>query len=168
MSNTICILLAEDDENDVLFMERALKKAAVPHPMLVVADGQEAIEYLSGEGKFADRAQFPLPRLIILDLKMPRKTGMDVLRWLKENPILECLPKVVLSSSANRQDVERGYRLGANAFLIKPSTLEERSELVKLIHHFWLRLNQPPIILTDGPEAVRTYIRDTENGLTVL
>lgn len=167
-SERICILLAEDDENDVLFMERALKKAAVPHPMRVVRDGQEAIEYLSGEGKFADRDQFPLPRLIILDLKMPRKTGMDVLRWIKDNLLLECLPKVVLSSSANRRDVERGYRLGANAFLIKPSTIEERLELVKVIHHFWLSLNQPPMILTDGPEAVREFMAESDNRLTIL
>lgn len=168
MTTPICILLAEDDENDVLFMELALKKAAVRHPMQVVADGQEAIDYLSGDGKYADRGQFPLPRLLILDLKMPRRTGMDVLRWLKNNPLLECLPKVVLSSSANRRDVERSYRLGANAFLIKPSTLEERSDLVKILDHFWLRLSQPPMILTDGPEAVRAFIDDTDNGLTLL
>lgn len=164
----VCILLAEDDENDVLFMRHAMAKASLTHPLHVVADGQEAIEYLAGEGKYADRGIFPLPRLIILDLKMPRKTGMDVLRWLQQNPVLECLPKVVLSSSANRRDVERGYRLGANAFLVKPSTVEERSELVKLIHHFWLRLNQPPMVLTDGPEAVRAFISDTANGVVAL
>jgi CheY-like chemotaxis protein len=168
MTDGICILLAEDDENDVLFMERAMKKAGVPHPLRVVCDGQEAIEYLAGEGKYADRAANPLPRLMILDLKMPRKTGMDVLRWLKEKPVLECLPKVILSSSANRRDVERGYRLGANAFLIKPSTVEERVELVKIIHHFWLQLNQPPLIITDGPEAVRAFIEETDNDLRIL
>lgn len=108
---------------------------------------------------------YPLPRLIILDLKRPRKTGMDVLRWLRENPVLECLPKVVLSSSADRRDVERGYRLGANAFLVRPSTVDERLKLVKPIHHFWLRLNQPPMILTDSPEFVQAFLTETENDI---
>jgi CheY-like chemotaxis protein len=116
----------------------------------------------------ADRLQFPLPRILILDLKMPRMSGMDVLRWLKSNPVLECLPKVILSSSANRMDVERGYRLGANAFLIKPSTVEERSELIRIINQFWIHLNQPPLILTDGPEAVRAYLSAPESAAPFL
>lgn len=168
MNTPGAILLAEDDENDVLFMRRAMTKAEVKHPLHVVADGQEAIEYLAGEGKYGDRTTYPLPRLIILDLKMPRKSGMDVLRWMRTNPFVECLPTLVLSSSANRRDVERGYRLGANAFLVKPSTVDERLELVKLIVHFWLRLNQPPMILTDGPDAVQAFLSETGNGLRML
>src|SRR5687768_12255012 len=100
MNASGCILLVEDDQNDVLFMERALRKAHVPNQVCVSHDGREAVDYLSGTGPFADRNQHPLPCLIILDLKMPRMTGMDVLQWLREQPVLSCLPVIVLSSSS--------------------------------------------------------------------
>src|ERR1041385_1639055 len=123
MNSSATLLIAEDDENDLFFLQRAFEAANVKNPIRIVRDGQEAIDYLSGIGTFADRIQFPLPYLLMLDLKMPRKTGMDVLEWLSEQAELRCLPVVVFSSSANRKDIERAYELGANAFVVKPSSM---------------------------------------------
>jgi CheY-like chemotaxis protein len=148
-------LVAEDDENDVFFLQRAFQQAKVENPLNVVRDGQEAIEYLSGEGKFSDRTLYPLPHLLILDIKMPRKTGLDVLDWLREQPELRCVPVVVLSSSAHRTDIERAYELGANAFVVKPASLERRVELAKLIGAFWVGFNEGPLVCTEGLESAR-------------
>ena len=148
-------LVAEDDENDVFFLQRAFKQAKIENPLNVVRDGQEAIEYLSGEGKFSDRNLYPLPNLFILDLKMPRKTGLDVLGWLQEQPELRCVPVLVLSSSAHRTDIEKAYELGANAFVVKPASLEKRVELAKLIGAFWLEFNEGPVVSTEGLESAR-------------
>ena len=148
-------MLAEDDENDVFFLQRAFQQAKIENPLRVVRDGQEAIDYLSGDGKFSDRNLYPLPHLIILDLKMPRKTGLDVLRWLQEQPELRCLPVLVLSSSAQRTDIERAYELGANGFVVKPASLEKRVELAKLIGAFWLDFNVGPLVCTEGLESAR-------------
>jgi CheY-like chemotaxis protein len=149
------LLLAEDDANDVFFLQRAFQQAKVENPLQVVRDGQEAIEYLSGSGRFADRRQFPLPYLLVLDLKMPRKTGMDVLEWLQGQPELRCLPVLVLTSSAHRIDIERAYELGANGFVVKPASLEKRVELAKLIGAFWLEVNESPAVCTEGLEVAR-------------
>jgi CheY-like chemotaxis protein len=155
MSSSATLLIAEDDDNDLFFLQRAFDTAEVKNPLQIVRDGQEAIEYLSGAGSFADRIKFPLPHLFLLDLKMPRKTGMEVLEWLSEQPELRCLPVVVFSSSANRRDIERAYELGANAFVVKPSSMIERAELAKAMGLFWLESNEPPMICTDGIEAAR-------------
>jgi CheY-like chemotaxis protein len=152
VKSSCTFLVAEDDENDVFFLQRAFKQAKVENPLNVVRDGQEAIEYLSGEGKFSDRNLYPL---FILDLKMPRKTGLEVLGWLQEQPELRCVPVMVLSSSAHRTDIERAYELGANAFVVKPASLEKRVELAKLIGAFWLEFNEGPLVCTEGLESAR-------------
>ena len=155
MKSRYAFLVAEDDENDVFFLTRAFQQAKIENPLHVVRDGQEAIEYLSGLGKFSDRIEYPLPHLFILDLKMPRKTGLDVLGWLHEQPELRCLPVVVLSSSAQRTDIEKAYELGANGFVVKPASVEKRVEMAKVIGAFWLDLNEGPIVSTEGLEAAR-------------
>jgi CheY-like chemotaxis protein len=142
------VLLAEDEENDVLLLNRAFKEADIQNPLRIVRDGQAAIDYLSGAGEFGDRTRFPLPCLIILDLKMPLITGMDVLRWIREQPNLRCVPVIMLTSSAEPQDVERAYELGVNAFVSKPSGISKRAELAKLIKGFWLGFNEPPAVCT--------------------
>jgi len=142
-------LVAEDDENDVFFLQRAFQQANIENPLHVVRDGQEAIEYLSGVGKFSDRTIHPLPHLFILDLKMPRKTGLDVLGWLQEQPELRCLPVVVLSSSAHRTDIERAYELGANSFVVKPASTQKRIQLAELIKGYWLQFNEPPAVCAE-------------------
>jgi CheY-like chemotaxis protein len=149
------ILLAEDDENDVLLLKLAFKQAGIQNPVHVAGDGQEAIDLLSKAAMLPNRASHPMPGLLILDLKMPRKSGLDVLRWLRQQPLLHCLPVIILSTSAHRHDLERAYQLGANAFIVKPAANEERTQLAGFIKGFWLQFNQPPIVCTDGLEAAR-------------
>ena len=163
MKSNASLLVAEDDENDVFFLQRAFQQAKIGNPLHVVRDGQEAIDYLSGDGKFSDRTQYPLPHLFILDLKMPRKTGLDVLGWLHEQSELRCLPVLVLSSSAQRTDIERAYELGANGFVVKPASLEKRVELAKLIGAFWLDFNEAPLVCTEGLESARK-LREESGG----
>src|ERR1043166_5515933 len=114
------ILLVEDDENDVFFFKYAMKKESLGNPLQVARDGQEAIDYLEGTGKFANREEFPMPYLIVLDLKLPFVMGLDVLKWIREQPQLSPIV-VVLSSSPENADIEAAYRLGATAYLVKPS-----------------------------------------------
>src|SRR5438445_8502073 len=121
MNNSLGILLAEDDENDVLLLKRAFAAAEIRNPLFVARDGQEVIDYLAGAGNFANRTEYPIPSLVLLDLKMPKRSGMDVLQWLRAQPVLRCLPVVIFSSSPHRHDIERAYRLGANAFVVKPA-----------------------------------------------
>jgi len=150
MKSERSVLLAEDDPNDVLLLQIAFREAGLHNRLHVVNDGQEAIDYLSGEGKYSDRIQFPFPALIILDLKMPRKTGIDVLQWMAGNDVLRCLPALMLSSSTHPGDIEKAYRLGVNAFVVKSPGTAQRTEFARIIKQFWLTLNELPLICTDG------------------
>lgn len=114
------ILVVEDDENDAVLIRRTLARAGVPNPRQFVTDGDAAISYLVGVGRFADRKKYPLPGLVLLDLKMPGMDGFEVLRWIREHPLFKNLPVVVLTSSDEIRDVNEAYRLGANSFLVKP------------------------------------------------
>ncbi len=136
------ILQIEDDEHDVFFLKRAFQDAAITNPLHVVHDGQEAIDYLSGAGKFADRRRYPLPGLVLLDLKLPRRDGLEVLQWLKNDPCLACLPVIMFSSSAHPEDLDQAYRLGVNAFVVKPPGLKERADFALAVKQFWLRFNE--------------------------
>lgn len=138
------ILLAEDEEHDVLFMRMAMKQAGVIHPLAVVKNGQEAIEYLSGCGPFADRQQYPIPRLVLLDLKLPLVPGLDVLRWIRSQLAYVELPVIICSSSDQDSDVENAYLLGATAYIVKSALRKERTEKVRLIKRYWLDSNGPP------------------------
>jgi CheY-like chemotaxis protein len=136
------ILLVEDDSNDVFFMKRAMKLAGMLNPVQVASDGQEAIHYLAGTGEFNDRAQFPLPSLVLLDLKLPLVMGLDVLQWIREQPKLKTVIVLVFTSSKLPPDISKAYVLGANSYLVKPSSPEELPEMVKMIKHYWLEMNQ--------------------------
>jgi CheY-like chemotaxis protein len=138
------ILLAEDNDDDVFFVRESFQRAGIENPVDVVKNGQEAIDYLSGQGQYADRSRFPMPCLIILDLQMPRRTGMEVLEWLREQPDARCLPVIIHSSSALVSDVDKLYDRGANAFVVKPASMDVRVELATHIKGFWLRFNEPP------------------------
>src|SRR5256885_16886129 len=118
------ILLAEDDRNDVFLCQHAMSLAGVPNPLHVVRDGDEAVRYIQGIGPFADRTAFPLPILFLLDLKMPRLTGFDVLSWLNEHPEHRTFMTVVFSSSSIASDIVEAYRLGAQSFVIKPASID--------------------------------------------
>ena len=140
------ILLAEDQPDDVFLMRLALQKAAILSPLFVARDGQEAIEYLSGEGAYANRLNYPLPHLLLLDLKMPRRSGFDVLEWLQAHPELKELPVIVLSSSNLEEDICKAKKLGAADFKVKPSDLGDLITLVREIHTRWL--NGTPVSAT--------------------
>src|SRR5947208_11973317 len=117
---TETILVAEDDADDAFFLQRAFKKLGIPTSLKFVHDGQEAIDYLHGDAQFADRLRYPLPDLLLLDLKMPRLTGFEVLGWVRKQHNLRRLPVVIFSSSGELTDINRAYDLGANSYLIKP------------------------------------------------
>src|ERR1041385_4027104 len=112
------VLLVEDDLNDIFLVKRAFKMAHLENPLQVVTDGEEAIHYLSGDGKYEDRDSHPLPKLIVMDIKMPRASGFDVLEWIKHDPVLRRIPVIIVSSSDRSQDVDRAYELGANAYMV--------------------------------------------------
>lgn len=133
-----CILYAEDEENDILFLERALQIAASPCTLNAVPDGQQAIDYLAGKGAFADRSLHPLPALILLDINMPKKTGFEVLEWIRQQPHFKSLPVLMLTSSSRPEDVDIARQLGANEYLAKPSNPAGLLELVKSLHDRWL------------------------------
>jgi CheY-like chemotaxis protein len=138
------ILLVEDDENDVLFLRTACNRSGLRHPLITVADGQQAIDYLSGTGTFADRAAHPLPCLVLLDLNLPIKNGFEVLQWLRDNPSLNTLLIIVLTSSSAESDAHHAYTLGANSYVMKPSNPDRLQDLMDLIKRYWIGWNFPP------------------------
>jgi CheY-like chemotaxis protein len=144
MNNEPAILLVEDDQNDVFFLKYAFENAGIGLPIHVAEDGQYAIDYLAGDGKYSNRDEYPLPSLVLLDLKLPVKMGLDVLRWIRQQPALNTLLVVVLTSSKDPADVDEAYRLGARSFLVKPLSVAERDEMAKAIKTYWLELNEPP------------------------
>lgn len=137
------ILQVEDDPNDVFFLHKAMKKMGIMNPIQVVTDGQGAIDYLQGAGKFADRGRFPFPSLVLLDLKLPFVMGLDVLKWIRKERGA-ALPVIMLSASAEDADIASSYRLGANAFVCKPSEARQLDDIVKAIKDFWLTHNALP------------------------
>jgi CheY-like chemotaxis protein len=141
MTTDRLILLVDDNEDDVFLMERAVKGAGIKNPVHVVSDGEEAINYLSGAGQYSDRELFPFPAVVFLDLKLPFKSGHEVLQWIREQPKLKTLVVVVLTSSNQPSDIRRCYALGANSYLVKPPTPEQLVELAKSFRWYWLEYN---------------------------
>lgn len=138
------ILLVEDDPNDVLLIRRAFSRAKLLSSLHIVNDGDSAIDYLAGANQYGDRDLYPLPALILLDLKLPRRSGLEVLEWLKQQPELRRLPVVVLTSSRENIDVNRAYDLNANSYLVKPVAPDSLLEMVKMLDLYWLMLNEKP------------------------
>lgn len=155
------VLNVEDDSNDAFFFQRAMKKAGAGHPIQVARDGREAIAYLKGAGKFADRQLFPLPGLVLLDMKLPYVMGLEVLKWIRQDSGLQ-LVVVVLTASPAEADIAAAYRLGANGFLVKPSDSDQFEDMVRSIHHFWLRHNR---ILEDPAKLHVDPMKRTPNLL---
>ena len=137
MLNTELVLVAEDNPDDALLLRRALDKAGIKARVKIVPDGEEMLLYLQGLGAYSNRSADPLPSLIILDLKMPRKSGLEVLAWLGENPNLSVVPTIVLSASNLDDDVRAAYDLGANTYFVKPSTFDELVETMKMVDLYW-------------------------------
>ena len=143
MTNTI--LQVEDDSNDVFLFQHAMTEMGVTNPIQIATNGQQAIDYLNGTGKFADRETFPLPCLVLLDLKLPHVMGLDVLKWIREQPHGAQRIVLILTASAEASDISTAYRLGANGFLVKPSEVTKLEEMVKAIKDFWLTQNTSPM-----------------------
>jgi len=135
------ILLVEDDPNDVDLLRRAFTKAGVVVCLQVVDDGQKAVDYLAGRGPFADRERHPLPELILLDVKLPRRSGIEVLAWARKQPRLVTTPVIMLSSSRQAVNISRAYELGANSYLVKPVGFQKLQEVAKAISIYWLEMN---------------------------
>jgi CheY-like chemotaxis protein len=147
------ILLAEDDQTDVELLRRAFSDAGMKNPVRVVNDGQAAIDYLDQlETSPHDRA----PALILLDLKMPRKDGLEVLQWVRSRMGLKGIPVIVFSASGLARDVEPAYAYGASIYIVKPPGTQERAEIARFIDH-WLRLHTPPLSVSSGIRAARSF-----------
>ena len=138
------ILVADDSAEDAFILKRAFERAGMEVPLQFVKDGQELIDYLSGADGFADRKNHPMPRVLLLDLKMPKLNGFDVLRWLQRQPELRRLIVTVLSSSDESADVNLAYDLGANSYVVKPDSLTGYANIVKKLRDYWLEVNRPP------------------------
>lgn len=138
MTASEAVLYAEDDDNDAFLMRRAFRLAEIPNPLRIVVDGEEAVEYLSGNGRYSNREEHPTPCLVFLDLKMPLKSGLEVLKWIREASS-STVPVVMLSSSNQSSDIEQAYVAGADAFLIKPGNPSELLAMIHGVKQFWLR-----------------------------
>lgn len=149
MTTAPVVLLVEDDPDDVFLVQRAFRKLAPDARLERVADGDEAIAYLTGDAPYADRQRFPLPALMLLDLKLPRRNGFEVLQWLRGQPGLRRLPVVVLTSSCHDADIDRAYDCGANSYLVKPVLPQALQALLAGLDVFWLRTNKPPSLRAD-------------------
>jgi CheY-like chemotaxis protein len=131
------ILLAEDFEDDATIIQHVLKKAGVINPIIVVTDGAETLAYLKGEGFYADRTKFPLPSVLLLDLKMPKRNGFEVMEWCKTQPQLKDMLVVILSGHQDLGAINRAYSLGAHSFLLKPCTVEDITNLTENFRGYW-------------------------------
>jgi CheY-like chemotaxis protein len=150
MQTSDVVLYLEDDGNDAVLFQHAFENAVTNHRLIVVSNGTAAVEYLTGHGKHADRAQYPLPRLVLLDMMMPGVSGIDVLKWIRGIPRFSTLVVLMLTSSNRDSDIQRAYELGANGYLVKPTRAEELTAMAKSIGDFWLTRNR---VAVDGGDA---------------
>ncbi|MDB6018386.1 MAG: response regulator receiver protein [Pedosphaera sp.] len=139
------ILVVEDDPDDQFLIEKAFRGLGVTSPIHIMGDGAEAIAYMCGEGKYADRKKFAYPTFITTDLKMPRADGFAVLEFLKRNPEWRIIPAVVLSASRDLDDVKKAYMLGASSYHVKPETMSQLSQQLRILHDYWLTCEVPQV-----------------------
>ena len=144
MNNLAHILLVEDNRMDVELTLDAFRESRLKNTIQVASNGQEALDYIFGRGKYADRNAYPMPNLILLDLKLPGIDGFEVLRQIKGTPLLKRLPVVILTSSKEEGDRALSYDIGANSYLVKPVSFEGFLNVVKQIEGYWLALNVTP------------------------
>jgi CheY-like chemotaxis protein len=136
------IMLVEDEETDVLLVRRALSKGGILNPIIVIRDGKTAVDYLLGLDQYEDRDAHPMPGLILLDINLPRMSGLDVLQHFKGTIVGRRTPVVVLTSSSQPEEVARAYDVGANSYLVKPVTFAAFCEMASAIHMYWLLQNR--------------------------
>lgn len=148
MQDTDTILVVEDESTDQLLIERALRAIGMKGPIQIVGDGLEAIAYMMGEGKYANREQYAYPSFILTDLKMPRADGFSVLEHLKTNPAWKVIPTAVLTASSDPDDIRTAYLLGANSYHIKPSQFDKLRDLLKVLRDYWQTCQVPEVDLS--------------------
>jgi CheY-like chemotaxis protein len=144
VTNTVSILVADDDAQDTMLVQMAVERAALNFRLKSVKDGEEAIDYLMGREHYADRHAHPFPSMMLLDLKMPRLNGFDVLNFVRNQPGLRQLPIVIFSSSDDPKDIRRAYDAGANSYLCKPHSNDDLSALLKALDDYWCKFNHFP------------------------
>ena len=142
------ILLVEDNLSDVRLIQRALHKLDITNPLQVVSNGDDAVAYLAGTEQYYDRNRYPLPILVLLDLKLPRRSGAEVLMWLRQQPGLKRLPVVMLTASKECSDVNNLFDLGINAYITKPVAFDDLVKIVETLTIHWLILNEKPQVDT--------------------
>ena len=143
-SNPIIILMADDDPDDRMLTQKALKQSRVANNFYTVEDGEELMDYLYRRGKFSDGKSAPRPGVILLDLNMPKKSGREALEEIKAHPDLRCIPVVILTTSRTEEDIFRSYDLGANSYISKPVTFEGLVEAMKNISQYWFEIVELP------------------------
>lgn len=151
--SAVTVLHIDDDPNDTALVQAATHRAKVRFQLQSVADAEQATAYLDGRGRFANRKEYPMPALILLDLKMPRATGFEILRWIRSQSFLRQIPVVVLSGSELQDDVQKAYSLGADAYMVKPLGFDALVSLVQSLASIWLasplfgQVRNPPAIV---------------------
>lgn len=138
------LLLVEDSDDDLFLMKRSFERAEVPFNLQIVKDGDQAVDYLSGVEAYADRFTYPLPSLVLLDVKLPRRNGFEVLQWIRSQPDFTCLPVVMLTNSDEPIDIQKAYRIGANSYLVKPLNYEQLEKTLPLLMDYWMTANVSP------------------------
>lgn len=141
MTSQATLLLIEDSSDDIFLMQRALKGAGILNKILIVDDGRDALHYLQGTGKYQDRAAFPIPDIIFLDVKLPCVSGFEILQWIRANKEMRSLVVIMLTSSNQPSDIRRAYDLGANSYVVKPSSYEQLLGFAQAFRHYWLGYN---------------------------
>lgn len=154
MEDAPVLLLVEDDPSDARLIQRALLKVQIGARVVHVADGDEAVSYLAGEDGFTDREVFPHPFLVLLDVKLPRRSGLEVLRWIRQQEsTVAATPVVMFSSSSQTSDINTAYMLGANSYLVKPDSTDQLVSMMHVVKAYWFRHNMMPI-RSEPPEAL--------------
>lgn len=144
VATSVSILVADDDAQDTMLVQMAVERAALGLRLDTVKDGEEAINYLMGRSAYSDRQAHPFPSLLLLDLKMPRLSGFDVLEFVRRQPGLKQLPIIVFSSSDDPKDIRRAYDAGANSYLCKPHSNDDLAALLKALEEYWCKFNRFP------------------------
>jgi CheY-like chemotaxis protein len=137
------VLVVEDSDDDLFLMKMACQRTGIPHSLQIVTDGDVAVDYMAGNGVYADRMTHPLPDLIFLDIRLPKRNGHEVLEWIRGRPEFKLLPVVMLTNSAHPEDVDRAYKLGVTSYLRKIASPAEFGQAVRVILKYWLELNIP-------------------------
>jgi CheY-like chemotaxis protein len=153
----VTVLHIDDDPNDTELFQAAARRAGVEFRVQHVTDGEQAMAYLTGRGVYANRRRYPLPALVLLDLKMPRATGFDVLHWIRSHPEIGGVPVVIFSGSELQADIQQAYASGADSYMVKPIGFSALVELVKNINHSWLEGRVPRSVCFAATQAANAW-----------